>query len=115
MVDLIDRDELMRKHTTSPNHDNRHNTVEELKCLLDLIHNAHTIDAVPVIHGHWNFGKCSKCNSHAPYWCMSSGYYKSNYCPSCGAKMDETLEQIKSDKGLGEIKIHENESGISYE
>lgn len=49
MADFIDRDELMRKHTKSPNHDNSHNTVEELKCLLDLIDKAPTVDAVQVV------------------------------------------------------------------
>lgn len=54
MADLIDRDELMRKHTRSPNHDNCHDTVEELRCLLDLIDNAPAIDAAPVV-------RCKDC------------------------------------------------------
>lgn len=59
MTDLIDRDELMRKHTTSLNHDNRHNTVEELKCLFELIGNAPTVDAVQVV-------RCKDCVHRDP-------------------------------------------------
>ena len=37
--------------------------------------------------GKWIDGKCSLCGKHAPYWAMATTYYKSNYCPSCGARM----------------------------
>ena len=43
----------------------------------------------PVQHGRWDEnGRCTACGNHAPFWCMSSGYYLSSYCPNCGAKMD---------------------------
>lgn len=38
--------------------------------------------------GRWLDGKCSNCGGHAPIWAVSKGYYKSNYCPYCGAKME---------------------------
>ena len=37
--------------------------------------------------GKWIDGKCDQCGCHAPYWSMSTTYYKSNYCPECGADM----------------------------
>lgn len=61
-----------------------------------------TIDAEPVRHEHWiemkraHYFKCSKCRNPIPYkfgWKLYNGvihnkrYY--NYCPNCGAKMDE--------------------------
>lgn len=57
------------------------------------IANAPTVDAVEVKHGHWiyreygyplahNFYTCSVCGS-------SRGLNIDNYCPHCGAKMDE--------------------------
>lgn len=47
-----------------------------------------TVD--PVKHGRWELlGKCSICGGDAPFWPMASTYYQSNYCPNCGAKMDE--------------------------
>ena len=39
--------------------------------------------------GRWIDGKCNRCGTHAPYWAMASTYYLSEYCPNCGAKMDE--------------------------
>lgn len=38
-------------------------------------------------------GKCSGCGGNAPYWSLSTTYHKSAYCPSCGAKMEEDIEE----------------------
>ena len=48
-----------------------------------------TIDAVPVVHAHWNedeygFYSCSNCGYE---W--DEAEYKTKYCPECGAKMEE--------------------------
>lgn len=45
-------------------------------------------DVATVVHGRWENGYCSNCGRHAPFWSISSCYYKSNYCPNCGTKMD---------------------------
>ena len=37
--------------------------------------------------GKWIEGKCNRCGERAPYWSMASTYYKSNFCPHCGADM----------------------------
>lgn len=49
------------------------------------------VDAVPVVHGHWEYiggygyqYRCSKCFS-----CAS---HKTNFCPHCGALMNEVTE-----------------------
>ena len=56
----------------------------------DMVNEAHTVDAVEVVHGQWVFGtanhreymKCSVClKSQTP-----TGVF--TYCPNCGAKMD---------------------------
>ena len=61
--------------------------------------NAPTVDAEPIRHGHWSkemvsykdqygdfhFGyECSRCKSIVN---------KGNYCPKCGAKMDEVVNE----------------------
>ena len=61
---------------------------------------APTIEAKPVVHAHW----ISK-NDHGYEWifvCSNCGYIdgypfndRSNYCPNCGAKMDEPIEESK--------------------
>ena len=56
-------------------------------------------DVAPVVHGHWiekekySFGimyDCSLCDNRI----LDNGY-SWNYCPNCGAKMDETVEENK--------------------
>lgn len=63
----------------------------------DTLENAPTIDAEPVRHGHWIFsqddakGTCSCCQ-YPIYGKPYNGQYlitPYNYCPNCGAKMDE--------------------------
>ena len=53
------------------------------------ITNAPTIDAVEVVHGHWidcdGYRECSGCG-----WLHA--HNRLNYCPICGAKMDEVTE-----------------------
>lgn len=53
---------------------------------------APTIDAEPIRHGRWElspfdgYWTCNKCGNKYPY----HGNMKNmNYCPNCGAKMDE--------------------------
>ena len=62
-----------------------------------------TIDAVPVRHGKWEYGEdesgydgyyCSKCFGHVRWYGkvgeQSINFIKKyNYCPNCGARMDE--------------------------
>ena len=46
-------------------------------------------DVAPVVHGQWVNGcQCSVCGDrHGPYNSRHKPFY--NYCPHCGAKMDE--------------------------
>lgn len=46
-----------------------------------------TMDVAPVVHGRWEtysttMMACSKCGKH-------TAKHRFNYCPSCGARMDE--------------------------
>lgn len=54
-----------------------------------MIKDAPTIDVEPVRHGHWIHNgfmevKCSDCRN------VFHELEDTNYCPSCGCKMDET-------------------------
>ena len=72
-----------------------------LQDFVALLEDAPTVDAEPVKHGHWNEAKdgtlwCSVCISTGPYDEDSWGYVLNaphyDYCPNCGAKMDEVEE-----------------------
>lgn len=58
---------------------------------IEFLKTAPTIDAEPVRHGHWIIAefdcvKCSVCGCYEDVWWANQG---TNYCPNCGAKMDE--------------------------
>lgn len=59
--------------------------------LKHMIDNAHTVDAVPVVHGRWmwegQFKACSECGTYID-WDNTLGANHWRYCPQCGAKMD---------------------------
>ena len=73
-------------------------SIDEAKKTFDTIIDVQpTVDAEPVRHGHWIFNpkdaiemmftlpKCSECGAESP----DGG----NYCPNCGAKMDEVEDE----------------------
>ena len=63
-----------------------------------------TVDAEPVRHGRWIYREYREYNSITSSASISIGFYKcsvcghgsgvnvDNYCPNCGAKMDEEEE-----------------------
>ena len=64
--------------------------------LMQAISDMPAADVAPVVHGHWiekekyTFGimyDCSLCDNRI----LDNGY-SWNYCPNCGAKMDEEVE-----------------------
>lgn len=61
--------------------------IEENKALHQDVRRLTAVEVAPVVHGAWkpdphcyNVFHCSACDS--PFW------WKRNYCPNCGAKMD---------------------------
>lgn len=63
---------------------------------IQLMNEQDASDAVEVKHGHWahDFGgyvECSNCDA-LPLLDGERGYVESEYCPWCGAKMDEVTE-----------------------
>lgn len=63
--------------------------------VLEKLDAASTVDAVPVRHGHWETNSdrpdtliCSVCKCGFDMW----KHDPHNYCPNCGARMDEVSE-----------------------
>ena len=54
------------------------------------LENLHATDVRPVARGQWVDGKCNQCGERAPFWSMATTYYRSRYCPNCGAEMEES-------------------------
>lgn len=99
---LIDADALMKKYnlkdaTKYGNRDaeqqNHSYSTMMLYEVADMIDDAPTIEAVPVVHGEWVKAKydaeyeCSNCHC-IEYECLTkSGFKLPDFCPNCGAKM----------------------------
>lgn len=97
---LIDADNLFNNRILMVSNSD---SLEAIKKIMDIINESPTIDAVPVKRGkwieqevimdnkaieEWQSAKCSKCGHYhtTPYMYYFSHY---EYCPNCGAKMDE--------------------------
>lgn len=95
MTDYISREELKRRFCGHCNdyHDGR--------CFdpcfdLNLIDNTPAADVVPVMHGKWIAHKNGRWIYAECGACGSVHDVKSNYCPSCGAKMDSSVESSET-------------------
>lgn len=67
----------------------------DCESLKQMLIEAQTVDAVPVVHGHWcwqgKFRACSKCGSYVEFTeTLGASFWK--FCPFCGAKMDLEVE-----------------------
>ena len=65
----------------------------------EIVRRAKRVDAVEVVHGRWEKVKQDLGDGIKTYrfGCSECGYLKNtltgNYCPNCGAKMDEEMEE----------------------
>lgn len=70
--------------------------VDEISSCIAEVVNAPTVDAIEVVHGHWNiskegFDECSVCGMA----CGIAEYDK--FCSNCGARMDGGAENGEAD------------------
>lgn len=94
---LIDADKLRKDVLDLPNCYNGFSDTYDKAMIVDLVDEQPTVEAEPTRHGHWIFNpkdaiemmftlpKCSQCGAES----SDAG----NYCPNCGAKMDEEEKQ----------------------
>ena len=63
--------------------------VFDIEMMKKMVEKLPAADVAPVVHGRWVYGcQCSVCGDrHGPYNSRHKPYY--NFCPNCGAKMDE--------------------------
>lgn len=90
MAEYIERAELMKFPIRIDHYDKEHgnvNFVYGVETVLEYAENIPAADVAPVVHGTWKRMKaygtkyvCSECGDMWPD-------FRSNYCPSCGARM----------------------------
>lgn len=94
---LIDADKLRKDVIDLPNIYNGFSDTYDKSYILDLVDEQPTIEAEPIRHGHWIYKEYGYPTAIAFYTCSvcgsSRGFDIDNYCPHCGAKMDEEEEQ----------------------
>lgn len=87
---LIDADVLIERLKYSFNSNERVSMETVIGCFLDETGCAPTIDVEPVVHGHWIEGTCGAYKICSV--CDQISDFDFDYCPNCGAKMDEVSE-----------------------
>lgn len=90
---LIDADALAKDIETfnRPLCDDYHMKGYVLDQIITDIKNAPTVEAVPVVHGRWVY-QHTGIDGESEYICSNclvTVGYEYQYCPYCGAKMDE--------------------------
>ena len=67
----------------------RYGATDDALALIDTIPAA---DVAEVRHGRWIDGVCSECGFDAMYYKGIPAHVYTDYCPSCGARMDKEDE-----------------------
>ena len=98
MAKYINLEELMkfpiRRNHYDKEHGNEH-FIYGIETVLEYAENLPAADVAPVVHGRWETNSdrpdtliCSVCKCGFDMW----KHDPHNYCPNCGAKMDEVIE-----------------------
>ena len=88
--DLIRRSDLLAKKCLIRGHlDQRSQCPSKVKAVpVDVIEREPAVDAVPVRHGRWILIETDEEQLFFCSECENKEYWESDFCPSCGAKMD---------------------------
>ena len=97
MIDLINRQTLLDMFDSFKDKKAGNPVIMRLDLVIKLIETVSNVDAEPVRHGAWVDDKCSVCKE---YLTITLGdeevkitNIKANYCPNCGAKMNEEADK----------------------
>lgn len=96
MTRLIDADVLLKQSRRVVEYDEAGFSMEYNAVPTEVIKNAPTVEAVPVVRGEWNETKyytweCSVCGFH-PFKGYIPKESNFNFCPNCGADMRKKVE-----------------------
>lgn len=89
MAEYIERKAILKRNIYGNANPITYRTYAE-----ELIKSMPAADVVEVKHGKWikdpyrSYWECSLCNGPAPVDCKKEKFYQSEFCPTCGAKMD---------------------------
>ena len=97
MERYIDADKLIWQVQDS----DKYGTITK-QVFISLLQNSETADVAPVIHAHWEYRYdtgiyqteflCSRCKGLIETYSCTVDEVEYEYCPHCGAKMDEEVE-----------------------
>lgn len=69
------------------------------------------IEAEPVRHGRWENGECTNCKRNLLELCGGEDYelaryaeFDADFCPFCGAKMDDYVADVSKKVGIADGK-----------
>ena len=90
-LEEISRDRYLKAPSNSPCYLRYMAQLNERTAFKHIIADFHSADVAPVRHGRWiashdEFCACSICKY--PFYV---GWNQANYCPNCGAKMDDDI------------------------
>lgn len=91
---LIDANKLRKAVESLPNCYNGFSDTYDKACIIGVIDEQPTIEAEPIKHGKWITNEyyypiCSVCGTNYEYEALEVDPTVWNYCPCCGAKMEE--------------------------
>ncbi|MBR6987179.1 MAG: hypothetical protein IKH82_03830 [Clostridiales bacterium] len=99
---LINKEKLINKIATEVHYDTEH-PLESYAKLLMMIVEAEEEEAEPIRHGKWIINEClgvkdMLCPECGEMYDYNEGLEEDwKYCPNCGAKMDEVMDEVKDE------------------
>ena len=91
MAELIDRKEIFFERKQTGNKEYDEGFLDGAMCVLNAIDEMPTIEAKPVVHAHWIELFDGENPTYPCSNCMNEQWRTFDFCPCCGAQMDEHI------------------------